>query len=405
MNLKPYYDAAQRDETAVAEVASQIDTLFNSGKPDEAMGLRASLESAKAKAKGSNELYLTMRDAAGDDLDPSPAPFVPGKAPAMLKHGRGDNFGGAMKAWLKEGDAGALQNHMRGSELQIKNASNATDMNVGTPGDGGYVDPAGFYRQVIARRSEISLANRLGVMQIPGRGTTVNVPLDAEADGDFVATNEAASFDLDAPALGQKAMTLVKYTKRIVLSYELLEDEDARLMDFLANFVARGQAKTLNNLLLTEVGTNGTKFDEFASATAIAAGEPENIAFADGVSNYLDDSGSVAWVTRASTFGAISSITGNYRLYAEQDAGSRSGPTLFGHPVYYSNKVAAPASTVKSLYFGNWSYVGWREAPGFTMLRDPYSGAGTGQVILWMYFRTVFGVLQADAIGYGQQAA
>ena len=37
---------------------------------------------------------------------------------------------------------------------------------------------------------------------------------------------------------------------------------------------------------------------------------------------------------------------------------------------------------------------------GFTLLRDPYSAASTGQVKLWMHFRTVFKVLQPSAIGY-----
>jgi HK97 family phage major capsid protein len=75
-------------------------------------------------------------------------------------------------------------------------------------------------------------------MKIPGQGTTVNVPVDNEADGEFVSTNEAAEFDLDAPATAQVAMTLVKYSKQIKISYELLEDEDANLLAFLSDFVA-----------------------------------------------------------------------------------------------------------------------------------------------------------------------
>ena len=79
--------------------------------------------------------------------------------------------------------------------------------------------------------------------------------------------------------------------------------------------------------------------------------------------------------------------------------------TLLGYPVYMSQKVAAPAADAKSAYFGNWNYVGLREAPGFTFLRDPYSKASTGQVVLHYFFRTVYGVLQAEAIGYGEQAS
>ena len=52
---------------------------------------------------------------------------------------------------------------------------------------------------------------------IPGKGTTVNVPYDNETDGEFVSTGEGSGFDQDAPAIGQAAMTLVKYSKYITL--------------------------------------------------------------------------------------------------------------------------------------------------------------------------------------------
>jgi len=52
----------------------------------------------------------------------------------------------------------------------------------------------------------------------------------------------------------------------------------------------------------------------------------------------------------------------------------------------------------------NMSQMGYREAPGLTFLRDPYSKAGNGQVVLHYYFRTVYKVLQAEAVGYGQHA-
>lgn len=401
MNLKPYFDAAQSADANVQAIAAKIDSHFQAGETEQAMTLRQSLEDAKLKAKGANDLYLAMRDAA----EGRPEQFSPAGAPAVLKNGRGDSFAKGLRAYIRDGDTGGVKQYMAGTEILFHNASNNTDMNIGTPADGGYVDPTGMYQGVIARRSEMSLPERLGVRRIPGKGTTVNVPTDDEADGEFVSTSEAGSFDQDAPALGQKAMTLVKYSKYITLSVELLEDEDASLMSFLMDWVARGQAKTLNSLLITEVGSNGTSFKTTASATAIAAGELEDVAFNDTNGEYLDDAGSVGWVMRPSVFSAINKITGNPRMYAESNSGgSVLRPPLLGYPVFFSNKSGTVASAQKSAYYGNWNFVGWREAPGFTMLRDPYSAAGTGQVKLWMYFRTVFKVLQAGAVGYLLQA-
>ena len=306
---------------------------------------------------------------------------------------RGDDEVKALAYFIRTGDAGAMK------------ASNDTDMNVGTAGDGGNAVPTGHFQNIIARRDESMLARQLGVTLIPGKGTTVNVPLDGEADGEFVLKGEGTAFDRDAPNIGQAAMTLEKYTKKIELSVELLEDEDSRLLDFLANFVGRGMAKTHNDLLITEALANGTKTDDFAQ-TAIAAGDLEQMVFDDDLSAYLDDSGSVGWIMKPSTYASVISIASSNTRFYHANVGDTASPrpTVLGYPVFFSNKISAIGSGNKSVIFGNMSQIGYREAPGLTFLRDPYSKAGNGQVVLHYYFRTVYKVLQAEAVGYGQHA-
>jgi len=306
---------------------------------------------------------------------------------------RGDDEMKALAYFIRTGDAGAMK------------ASNDTDMNVGTAGDGGNAVPTGHFQNIIARRDESMLARQLGVTLIPGKGTTVNVPLDGEDDGEFVQKGEGTAFDRDAQNIGQAAMTLAKYTKKIELSVELLEDEDSRLLDFLANFVGRGMAKTHNNLLITEALANGTKTDDFAQ-TAIAAGDLEQMVFDDDLSAYLDDSGSVGWIMKPSTYASVISIASSNTRFYHANVGDTASPrpTVLGYPVYFSNKISAIGSGNKSVIFGNMSQIGYREAPGLTFLRDPYSKAGNGQVVLHYYFRTVYKVLQAEAVGYGQHA-
>ena len=118
----------------------------------------------------------------------------------------------------------------------------------------------------------------------------------------------------------------------------------------------------------------------------------------DDLANYLDEDNAIAWVMRSSTHWDIKSIVGSDRQYAINGDNNR---TLLGYPVHYSQKAAATAASAKDVYFGNWRYVGYRESPGLTFLRDPYTVAITGQVRLLWHFQTVFGVLQAEAIGYG----
>ena len=132
--------------------------------------------------------------------------------------------------------------------------------------------------------------------------------------------------------------------------------------------------------------------------------------FNANLSNYLDDSNSVAWVMAASTFGGIAKLQGDNFIYQMTPQGSNgsgqpSRGTLLGYPVHFSAAVPVPAAAAKSVLFGNFFYVGVRNEPSFTVLRDPYSAANTGQLRLHYYFRTVYKVLIAEAVGYATQAA
>jgi HK97 family phage major capsid protein len=334
-------------------------------------------------------------------------PPVPQKrqAPGFLKGGRGDSEDRAIGEFIKRGDLSGVGHLVDGDNSIEIRASNDTTMNITTDADGGYAVPTGHFNGIIAKRDEASLIDRLGVRRIPGVGTSVNVPTDNEDDGEFVSTAESNAYDRDAPALAQVTFTLVKYTKKVDLTVELLEDEESRLMPFLEDFIGRGMAKTHNNLLLTEAAANGTSLKTFASATAIAVDELEPIIFNEALGNYLDDAGSVAWVMQRAVHGEIVLLDdANVRRYAANtmmDGNGMFSPSLLGYPVLYSAKSGATAASTKSVYFGNWNFIGLYEAPGFSLIRDPYTRSSYGEVILNYMFRADYGTLQAEAVGYG----
>lgn len=315
------------------------------------------------------------------------------QAPAHNKTKPGDTEERAWAHWARTGDDGGIREYR---------ASNDTTMNITTDADGGYAVPTGHYQGIIAKRDESMLAQAVQARRIPGVGTTVNVPIDDEDDGEFVSTAESNAYDRDAPAIGQVVMTLVKYTKKVDLTVELLEDEDSQILSFLNDFVGRGMAKTHNSLLLTEVAANGTALKTFASSTVIAVDELEPIIYGNPLGNYIDDGGSVSWVMQRAVHGEIVLLDdANSRRYANNQMGNEMGPNLLGFPISYSAKSGATAASAKSVYFGNWNYVGYREAPGFTVIRDPYTRAAYGEVIFNYMFRACYDVLQAEAIGYG----
>ena len=333
-----------------------------------------------------------------------------------VKTKRGDDFAKAYVHYLRTGDEGGVKHLVTsnmsdskpwsgtpGNTISIK-APNDTDMNIGTAADGGNAVPTGHFNQIIARRDEGMLAANLGVRNIPGVGTTVNVPIDNEADVEFTSTAEAATNQRDAPAIGQVAMTLAKYTKMIELSDELLQDEESNVLAFLSDWVGRSMASQHNNLLITAADTNGTSITTFTGTDTIAAGELQDMMYNDALEPYLDDGGSVGWVTRRSTHGAIAKLQGNDFIYDMTPQGNGAGRTLLGVPVNYSVHTDALATGNKPILLGNWFYMGVRNEPEFRLLRDPYSAARAGQLRLHYYFRTVYAVLQAEAITYGTLA-
>ena len=336
-----------------------------------------------------------VRQESLEGMAPPPVPENRMEMPNVSKLGVGGDEeveeNRAYCHYLRTGDEAGLE------ELR---ASNDTTMNITTAGDGGNLVPTGHYNQIIARRDEMALDQAVGVMMVPGKGTTVNVPYDNEDDGEFIVTGESSSYDRDAPAIGQKALTLAKYTKKVDLTVELLEDNDSDLMAFLADFIGRGKAKTDNTLLLAEVASNGTSFKSFASATVIAVGELESIAYNDALEPYLDDSQSCAWVMRRTVHGEVR-VLGNTSILHYGSSGEAQDKMLLDFPVKYSYKSGATAASTKSCYFGNWFYVGKREAPGMSVIRDPYTRSGDGEIILTYMYRLVYGVLIAEAIGYG----
>ena len=341
----------------------------------------------------------------------------PVQAPAVNRGARGDNEANAWRAYLRDGDRGGLRHLFQPGEdgakpqmvlnvpsqretrmmLEERAVTDST-MNITTAGDGKNLVPTTLIGQIALRKNERMLAERLGCRRVPGVGTTVNFPYESADPDDFGATSEQSdahgnNYERGAFQTALKAFTLAKYTRKVELTEEMLEDNGVDLMSFIADKIAREMARTHNGLLVAEVEANGTSLKSFASNSAIAAGELEAILGNDTLGFYLEDAMDAHWVMRMSTHWAINAVTGDARFYAQQLAG------LLGYDVVYSNKVDAIGASGKSVLFGDWNQMGYREAPELRFIQDPYTV--DGMVVLKYSFRAVYGILQAGALGYG----
>ena len=282
-------------------------------------------------------------------------------------------------------------------------ALNDTTMNIATDADGGFLVPDPVYQSVWAKANAIALDTRLGVTDIPGIGTTISVPVDATTDGAFTIATESQEFGDDAPILANVTMTYKKYAKIIRITHELLRDEDAKLLPFIENWVARGVAKTKNALLVAEVEANGSLLTTFASATTVAGGELEVMVYDSEMVDFLEG-GRPAWVMAGPTYAKIASLSGNPRTYVPTPQGDNVpayAPDLISYPVYFSGATDLTGATNKSVLFGDWTQVGVRNGNGLQMIRDPYTRARWGEVEFVFLFDVVYAVLNANGIGYG----
>lgn len=289
---------------------------------------------------------------------------------------------------LRTGDPGVL------AELR---AYNNTDMNITTAADGETLVPVGMVSDIVAKRDEMWLGPKLGIVRVPGKGTTVNYPIDNEADVEFLSEAESATIDQDAPAVTEKAFTLVKYAKYLTLTWEILRDEDVNLIGFINNWVARGWAATHNKALITEVLASGTAGLTLDAAAAIGAAEIPEL-----VGKLLPEyQNGAQWIMHPTTKAYIEGIySSSVFSFAPTPGANVTGQTLWGYPLNQSSYATALGASVKSLMFGNFNFLGYREGTALNTLRDPYSVATSGQIRLHYWFDLVYGVLQAEAIQY-----
>lgn len=294
----------------------------------------------------------------------------------------------AYLTYMRTGDQGAAR-ELR-ADVTMTSGTSASPY-------GGYAIPTPLYARIIAKREETALYKQLGVQMIPGRGTTVNVPVEAGASSVWAATSEGSAVDTTAPELGRKPMTLAKYTKPVALTDELLIDEDARLLEFIADNVARSLAKTHNQQLVTVVTGSGAGTDvTLGAAAAASAGDIEAIQF--GIEG--EYAANARLVMRRATHGKY--VTAAAAAWS-RSPGSDAWP--FGVPVHYTGYMSAIGAGNISMVIADWTCVGLREDPDMFVLRDPYSKAANGILVLRHYARFVYAVLDPTGVVRGKHPA
>ena len=363
----------------------------------------AEVPAGEAKATA----LITLTKEEYDSLKAAPAPAREVKnvvdtsnltANLNLKTERGDDEIKAFNHYLRTGDKNSMKADV--------------DMQVGTDAEGGYLAPELHYEQIIARRDEVSVPRRAGVMQFQGSHRSIEVPVQAADAAATTLTAEEAASTRDTPVIGQVTLTAYKYTQRIPISIELLEDHKSNLLEFITQYVADGIAQRENTNFLVGTGSGqpqgifvgGTNAFTAAGAAAITPAEVVNLMY-DLPGEYADNA---AWFMHRGTEGYIRGLTGDMFQFDVNPGGQgnagQNGGRLLGAPVFTSSAIDVLATGNNTVCVGNPSYYGLYDRSGISVLRDPYSAASTGQVVFHYHYRQGGAVLQAAAFQYMDQA-
>jgi HK97 family phage major capsid protein len=305
--------------------------------------------------------------------------------------------------WVKTGDDVPLKTAMIGQ----------TDAN------GGYYVPDDFWLQIVAKRGERSIVDRIGCPRFPVQNDRVLVPIEGTAATKFVVVAEAASYDENEPTAGQAALTIYKLTKLIKLSEEIEVDAPS-FQNYLADAFARAVALAENYYFVN--GGTGTSMPQamaaggslgksFASATAITAAEMLNLIYAMPAA-YSDH---MALLMKRSTLGYIRALSGNPFSFLPTPIATPASNnmgydvhgdegTVAGLPVFCTDAMGAMTTGLKSVLCVNPEFYGVAERSGLRVRRNEDLYMATGQIGLFADIREGGAVLQSEAILWGIQA-
>ena len=336
-------------------------------------------------------------------------PIVPAKsAPAYVRsESLGDpNPINALCAWMRGANNVKGLHNLGGKLISPEQIEFKAPYQEGTASEGGNIVPNDFLAEIIRKRDEISIPRAAGARLIRTSRDVIDIPYEDASMTDFVLTNEEASYNENESTFGNASVTLYKYTKVIKISEELVDDEAANLDSFLSDAFGRAWGITENGITLVGTGSSqpqgvfvgGSVGYTFADTDSITAVEIAPLYWSLGEPYH---EGAV-WITRGAHLGELQALTGNnFQLVGTPPGGDLLQSSLWGKPVFLSDKVAAMTTGQKPLLFGNFNFYALVENGTLTLQRNPYLYQANGQIGVFAKVRVGGIVLQSEAFKWG----
>jgi HK97 family phage major capsid protein len=251
----------------------------------------------------------------------------------------------------------------------------ARSLTKGTPSAGGNLVPTSFWDMLWVHLVYSSAIRRAGatVLTTPG-GENLQVP-KTTAHSAAAIVGEGAPIGANEPAFGQVTMGAFKYAYLVQVARELLDDENAGVLAYLASDVGRALGDASGAHFVTGTGsgqptgllTVTTLGKTAAAANAVTFDEIIDLFFSV-IPGYRANG---SFLMTDSTLGAVRKLKDNNGAYIWSPGPTVGAPdTILGRPVFSDPNVAAIATGAKTIAFGDLSRYLIRQVGGVRFERS-----------------------------------
>lgn len=256
IDLKKFYDAAVAASTAKTAKAVEIQKLFDAGETEKGFAMKKDLDDLNKKAKDAEEMYISMRDAAGDDGVSKK--FIPADDRKKANEAKDADIlkcNEYVNAFFK-----AFANSL--TPKDFKKSGTPDDMQIlmkaltetgGTPAgaDGGFLLPVDFNNMIIERmRQFLDLSKFVNVENVQNfsgwraiEHAVAALPFTTFANNSTVPTSEQPAFD-------KITYQVADYGGLLPIANDLLNDTPANIMAYLSKWMGKKVVLTNDSLIL-----------------------------------------------------------------------------------------------------------------------------------------------------------
>lgn len=422
MDLKTFFDAANKADEKVAGIRAEIAAAFDAGDKKKAMDLRPALDEAKKAADEANALYVSMRDS-GEGSDPG-RKFSPVADPNALNIGLSSkeikNYSvlrairaaadahSNPRAWDEAGleleasraVAEKLKRDPKGFFVpwDIQNAGYRplNTQKVGDPAAGGYLVATELMADsfidtlrnsmVMKAAGARVMTGLVGDIDIPKKTSGSNAYWIGEGNAPTKSTLQFGQVAARPKTVAAYAQLTRKFLKQATPDAEaLVRDDIAQTLALAADKAGLHGAGSANEPLgvanMTGIGavvggTNGANPDWADIVDLESEVSLDNALI-----------GKLGYITNTKVKGYLKKTKHN-ATYGDRYIWDVDAKEMNGHPAYVTNQVrsdmtkGSASGVCSGLFFGNWDDLVFLYWGGLDVIVDPYTQSTSGDVLV-----------------------